>query len=100
MARTGVVLLHGLRASSSLWRRQIEVLTDLGHPVRSPDFPGHGEWRGQRFTTEAAVAVVEDAPDAPEVEDVVVEDVVVEAEAPVADAPAAPARRAANADEA
>ena len=61
MARTGVVLLHGLRASSSLWRRQIEVLTDLGHPVRSPDFPGHGEWRGQRFTTEAAVAVVEES---------------------------------------
>lgn len=56
-----MVLLHGLRASSSLWRRQVEALTATGHPVLTPDFPGHGVWRGRPFTLHDAVATIEEA---------------------------------------
>jgi pimeloyl-ACP methyl ester carboxylesterase len=59
--RTGVILLHGLRASSTLWRRQVELLRGLDHPVAAPDFPGHGTRRGERFTLETALTTVDDA---------------------------------------
>ena len=56
-----VVLLHGLRTSSSMWRYQREVLSGLGHEVITPDFPGHGARMAERFTLAGGVETVERA---------------------------------------
>lgn len=61
MVTAGVVLLHGLRGSSTLWRHQVEALRAAGHATRAPDLPGHGRMRGQPFTLDGAMAVVETA---------------------------------------
>ncbi len=60
MNRPGVLLLHGLRGSSSLWRRQSESLTHAGYQVRAIDLPGHGTRRGERFTLPGAVDLLEE----------------------------------------
>lgn len=57
----GVLLLHGLRGSATLWRHQAEALRAAGYRVSAVDLPGHGTRRGQRFTLTGAVDVVEDA---------------------------------------
>lgn len=59
-----MVLLHGLRASSTMWRRQAETLTTLGRRVAAPDFPGHGRRRGERFTLQGALDAVSEAAEA------------------------------------
>lgn len=61
VVKVGVVLLHGLRSSSTLWRHQVEALRAAGHATRTPDLPGHGRDRGEAFTLDGAVAVVEEA---------------------------------------
>lgn len=61
MGEIGVVLLHGIRGSSTLWRYQVAALERAGHRTRAPDFPGHGTRRGERFTLSAAFAAVEEA---------------------------------------
>ena len=58
---TSVVLVHGLRTSSSMWRHQAETLSALGHTVITPDLPGHGSRMGERFTLEAAIATIDEA---------------------------------------
>lgn len=60
-ADVGVLLLHGLRGSSTMWRHQLEALGRAGYPTNAPDLPGHGCRRGQRFTLDAASDVVEEA---------------------------------------
>jgi pimeloyl-ACP methyl ester carboxylesterase len=61
VADVGVVLLHGLRGSSTLWRHQVDALTRAGHVTRVPDFPAHGSRRADRFTLDTAMEAVEDA---------------------------------------
>ncbi len=61
--RPGVVLLHGLRGSASLWRQQVESLRTAGYRVEAIDLPGHGTRRGERFTLAGAVALLESACD-------------------------------------
>ena len=56
-----VVLVHGTRTSHSQWDLQTPSLRAAGHPVITPDLPGHGTDRGAPFTLEAAEAVIEDA---------------------------------------
>ncbi|GAB3606166.1 alpha/beta hydrolase [Conyzicola nivalis] len=56
-----VVLVHGLRTSSSMWRHQREVLEALGHTVVTPDLPGHGSRMDERFTLAGGVATIEKA---------------------------------------
>lgn len=56
-----VVLVHGLRTSSTLWRHQREELTDLGIPVYTVDLPGHGSRIGERFSVEAALDAIRNA---------------------------------------
>jgi pimeloyl-ACP methyl ester carboxylesterase len=51
-----VVLLHGSRTSSSMWRRQRLALEAAGVPTAAPDLPGHGSHRDVRFTLDEAVA--------------------------------------------
>jgi pimeloyl-ACP methyl ester carboxylesterase len=58
--KAGVVLLHGLRGSSTLWRYQVEALRAAGHVARAPDLPGHGTRRGEKFTLESSSRVVEE----------------------------------------
>lgn len=59
--RTTVVLVHGLRTSSSMWRHQVEALTALGFDVVTPDLPGHGARMHERFTLDGGVATIDDA---------------------------------------
>lgn len=56
-----VVLVHGLRTSATMWRRQVELLRALGHDPRAIDLPGHGSRMDERFTLEEAVASVDAA---------------------------------------
>ena len=56
-----VVLVHGLRTSSSMWRHQAGVLAGLGYTVVAPDLPGHGSRMGERFTLAGGVETIETA---------------------------------------
>ena len=56
-----VVLVHGVRTSRTMWRRQVELLESLGYDVRAVDLPGHGLRRGQPFTLHGARAVLDEA---------------------------------------
>lgn len=53
-----VVLVHGLRTSATMWRRQVEVLEAAGHEAIAVDLPGHGTRMGERFTLDGAVATI------------------------------------------
>ncbi|MGV8884887.1 MAG: alpha/beta fold hydrolase [Microbacteriaceae bacterium] len=54
-----VVLVHGLRTSSSLWRAQRIALEQRGFEVHTPDLPGHGSRMNERFSIDAAVHTIE-----------------------------------------
>ncbi|MBO0923047.1 alpha/beta hydrolase [Cellulomonas sp. zg-ZUI199] len=56
-----VVLVHGMRASRTMWRAQHDALSRAGHVVVAVDLPGHGDRLDERFTLDGAVAVVRDA---------------------------------------
>ncbi|GAB3811236.1 alpha/beta hydrolase [Tessaracoccus terricola] len=56
-----VVLVHGLRTSSTMWDQQLPILKATGRSVHTPDLPGHGTRRDDPFTPDTAVAVVADA---------------------------------------
>ncbi|MDD9207946.1 alpha/beta hydrolase [Georgenia sp. 10Sc9-8] len=56
-----VLLVHGIRASRSMWRRQELALRAAGVPVLVPDLPGHGERRAEAFSVGGALATLEDA---------------------------------------
>lgn len=56
-----VVLVHGTRTSHSQWDLQLPSLRAAGHHVLTPDLPGHGNRRGELFTYESALEVIEDA---------------------------------------
>ncbi|GAB3716873.1 alpha/beta fold hydrolase [Nocardiopsis nanhaiensis] len=50
-----IVLAHGLRSSSSMWRPQVEFLEAQGRTVVAPDLPAHGSRRGEDFSVGRAV---------------------------------------------
>jgi pimeloyl-ACP methyl ester carboxylesterase len=56
-----VVLVHGLRTSATMWRRQVELLSERGYEVITVDLPGHGSRMDERFTLEGAIATIDDA---------------------------------------
>ncbi len=56
-----VVLVHGLRTSATMWRRQVELLEGHGHEAIAVDLPGHGRRMHERFTLRGAVDTIEDA---------------------------------------
>lgn len=68
MPRARVVLVHGLRTSSSMWRRQLELLRGHDLDVVAIDLPGHGSRIGEPFSIDAALqeidAALNPAPDA------------------------------------
>jgi pimeloyl-ACP methyl ester carboxylesterase len=57
-----VVLVHGIRLSGRCW---VSVASELGpeRAVITPDLPGHGARRGERFTMPAAIDTVRAAID-------------------------------------
>jgi len=56
-----VVLLHGLRTSSSMWRYQVQRLEALGIGAVAPDLPGHGSRMAERFTLAGGVETIDRA---------------------------------------
>jgi pimeloyl-ACP methyl ester carboxylesterase len=58
---SSVVLVHGLRTSSTMWRHQRETLEALGHTVVTPDLPGHGARMAERFTLAGGVETIDQA---------------------------------------
>jgi pimeloyl-ACP methyl ester carboxylesterase len=56
-----VVLIHGLRTSSSMWRHQVLALSSLGYSVITPDLPGHGSRMHERFTLAGGVETIDRA---------------------------------------
>src|SRR6478609_4315353 len=61
--RPPVVLVHGLRASRTMWRAQVAALERAGVPACAVDLPGHGRRLDERFTVAESVATVERAVD-------------------------------------
>ncbi|GAA2260280.1 alpha/beta hydrolase [Streptomyces atrovirens] len=57
---TAVVMVHGIRVSSSMWLPHARRLTP-GFRVSAPDLPGHGALRGRAFTLAAAVEALDAA---------------------------------------
>jgi len=56
-----VVLVHGLRTSSTMWRPQVDALRSAGHEVTAVDLPGHGCRVDEEFTLDGAVETVAEA---------------------------------------
>lgn len=56
-----VVLVHGIRTSATMWRAQLEYLTERGNPVTAVDLPGHGSRMSELFTIETAFETIDDA---------------------------------------
>lgn len=56
-----VVLVHGIRASRTMWRRQLVALEEAGVPAVAPDLPGHGARARETFTLDGAYAAIEEA---------------------------------------
>lgn len=59
-ARVPVLLVHGIRASATMWRFQEQTLRAAGYPVLAIDLPGHGQRMGEPFTVPAALAAIDD----------------------------------------
>ena len=59
-ARVPVLLVHGIRASATMWRHQEQTLRTAGYPVLAIDLPGHGKRMGESFTVPAALAAIDD----------------------------------------
>ncbi|MFC4554381.1 alpha/beta fold hydrolase [Georgenia faecalis] len=56
-----VLLVHGVRASASMWRAQLAALDRAAVPALAPDLPGHGARRGEAFTVAGALATLDEA---------------------------------------
>lgn len=59
MGPTPVVLLHGARASRTMWRAQVSAVERTGRTVRAVDLPGHGARLGERFTVQGCLATID-----------------------------------------
>ncbi|MET0713742.1 MAG: alpha/beta hydrolase [Mycetocola sp.] len=60
-ALPAIVLVHGIRTSGTMWRRQVQDLRAAGFVVDAPDLPGHGARIGEEFTIDAALAAIDEA---------------------------------------
>ena len=56
-----VILVHGLRTSATMWRRQLLALEALDLDVVAVDLPGHGSRLGDAFTLDEAFRVIDAA---------------------------------------
>ncbi|MGO4691154.1 alpha/beta fold hydrolase [Glaciibacter sp. 2TAF33] len=55
-----LLLVHGIRTSSSMWRHQVRALRADGYEVLAVDLPGHGTRLAEPFTVESALAAIDD----------------------------------------
>ncbi|HEX5859890.1 MAG TPA: alpha/beta hydrolase [Microbacterium sp.] len=56
-----VVLVHGIRTSATMWRAQVQHLTERGNPVNAVDLPGHGRRMSEEFTFQGAWETIDSA---------------------------------------
>ena len=61
MPRAHVVLVHGLRTSATMWRRQLAGLARHDVHATAVDLPGHGTRMDEPFTLDAAMEVIDAA---------------------------------------
>lgn len=61
MPRARVVLVHGLRTSATMWRRQVAALARHDVEAVAIDLPGHGVRLDQPFTIDDALQVIGEA---------------------------------------
>ena len=61
MPRARVVLVHGLRTSATMWRRQVAALARHDIDAVAIDLPGHGTRIGDSFSIDAALGVIDAA---------------------------------------
>src|SRR5690554_6937014 len=58
-----VVLLHGARASRTMWNAQVVAVRRSGRTALAVDLPGHGSRLEERFTVAGCLDAVDDAVD-------------------------------------
>ena len=56
-----VVFVHGIRTSATMWRAQLEHLTERGIPSTAVDLPAHGTRMAEPFTLDEALTTVDRA---------------------------------------
>lgn len=56
-----VVLVHGIRASRTMFKQQLATFERADIPAIAIDLPGHGSRRGETITLEACIAAINDA---------------------------------------
>ena len=61
MPRAHVVLVHGLRTSATMWRRQLATLARHDVEVVAIDLPGHGSRIDDPFSLDSAMLALSDA---------------------------------------
>ncbi|GAA4381832.1 alpha/beta fold hydrolase [Agromyces bauzanensis] len=61
MPRARVVLVHGIRTSASMWRRQLAVLARHDIEAVAVDLPGHGARMDEPFGLDDAMRVIDEA---------------------------------------
>ena len=61
MPRARVVLVHGLRTSATMWRRQLAALARHDVDAVAIDLPSHGARSGEPFTIDDAMRVIGEA---------------------------------------
>lgn len=61
MGRARVVLVHGIRTSSTMWRAQLEALARYDVEAVAIDLPGHGDRIGEPFTLDGAIDAIAEA---------------------------------------
>ena len=61
MPRARVVLVHGIRTSASMWRRQINAFARHDIETVAVDLPGHGALMGHPFSLDDAMRVIDEA---------------------------------------
>lgn len=61
MPRARVVLVHGIRTSASMWRRQLAALARHDIEAVAVDLPGHGARMDEPFALHDAMRVIDEA---------------------------------------
>jgi pimeloyl-ACP methyl ester carboxylesterase len=56
-----VVMVHGIRTSSTMWRAQVQYLAGRGNPAIAVDLPGHGARMAEEFTLAGAFQTIDEA---------------------------------------
>ncbi|MCY7289481.1 MAG: alpha/beta hydrolase [Cryobacterium sp.] len=58
-----VLFVHGIRTSGTMWRRQLAMVGESGHPALAIDLPGHGSRMNETFTVAGALAAIDEGVD-------------------------------------